>query len=383
VSENRLLATEKATAEEALKAHTLTQRRNEKAIETRDITLRDKDLEIQQLKSTLEWLQREVAKLTEANEGLTATNASLVASHAHEVSQSAEYKQQWEISAQDFRDLEEQHTQLAAGMEGIVRHEIDTALAEKNAELRRLRGELAVAQEKIKELQAQIIASARDDVLVFRDEDYFDAACQKLCQHVQQWVLRFSKFSDTRVCRLTSEIRDEKIADRFDNSILDGSDADTYLADRVKRRDVFMSVVMTMVWEYIFTRYLFGMDREQRQKLKTLEKQLTEVGPLSAVQRWRATTLTLLAKRPTFEMQRANDTEAVVQEVYHTLSKLLPPPRNLEASIQDSLRNVMRAAVELSIEMRTQRAEYIMLPPLQRSTILRVICFVRCTSMRH
>jgi len=55
----------------------------------------------------------------------------------------------------------------------------------------------------------------------------------------------------------------------------------------------------------------------------------------------------------------------VVQEIYHTLSKLLPPPRELEASIQESLRNVMRAAVELSIEMRMQRAEYIMLPPLQ------------------
>ncbi|KAL9107893.1 MAG: hypothetical protein Q9187_008367, partial [Circinaria calcarea] len=31
----------------------------------------------------------------------------------------------------------------------------------------------------------------------------------------------------------------------------------------------------------------------------------------------------------------------------------------------ESLRNVMRAAVDLSIEMRTQKAEYIMLPPLQ------------------
>jgi hypothetical protein len=372
VSENRLLATASATAEEALKAHVLTQRRNEKAIETRDISLRDKDLEIQRLKNILEGLQREVAELTKANEGLTAANAGLLASHEQEVKQSAEYKQQWESSVQDLRDLREQHNQLAAGMEGIVRHEIDSAiaekdaaLAEKNVELRRLCGELAVAQEKIKELQEQIIASTRYDVLVLRDEDYFEAACQKLCQHVQQWVLRFSKFSDTRVCRLIREIHDEKIADRFDNAILDGSDVDIYLADRVKRRDVFMSVVMTMVWEYIFTRYLFGMDREQRQKLKTLEKQLAEIGPQSTVQRWRATTLTLLAKRPIFENQRANDTEAVVQEIHHTLSRLLPPPPELEHSIQESLRNVMRAAVDLSIEMRTQRAEYIMLPPLQ------------------
>lgn len=63
--------------------------------------------------------------------------------------------------------------------------------------------------------------------------------------------------------------------------------------------------------------------------------------------------------------QRAQDTEAVVHEIYSTLSSLLSPPSHLQRQIQESLRNVMRLAVELSIEMRTQRAEYIMLPPLQ------------------
>jgi len=140
---------------------------------------------------------------------------------------------------------------------------------------------------------------------------------------------------------------------------------DIYLADRVKRRDVFMSVVMTMIWEYIFTRYLFGMDREQRQKLKQLEKNLSDVGPPSSVHRWRAMTLTLLSKRESFKGQRASDTEAVVQEIYSTLARFLPPPQALQGQIKESLRNVMKAAVDLSIEMRTQRAEYIMLPPLQ------------------
>lgn len=51
--------------------------------------------------------------------------------------------------------------------------------------------------------------------------------------------------------------------------------------------------------------------------------------------------------------------------IYATLSALLPPPKALEAQVQDSLRNVIRLAIDLSIEMRTQRAEYIMLEPLQ------------------
>jgi hypothetical protein len=95
---------------------------------------------------------------------------------------------------------------------------------------------------------------------------------------VQQWVLRFSKFSDTKACRLSSEVKDDRIEARLDDAILDGSDVDMLLADRIKRRDVFMSLVMSIIWEHVFTRYLFGMDKEQRQKLKSLQKTLTEVG---------------------------------------------------------------------------------------------------------
>lgn len=54
-----------------------------------------------------------------------------------------------------------------------------------------------------------------------------------------------------------------------------------------------------------------------------------------------------------------------MQEIYATLAKLLPPPSHLVNQVQNSLRNVMRLAVGLAIEMRCQRAEYIMLPPLR------------------
>lgn len=54
-----------------------------------------------------------------------------------------------------------------------------------------------------------------------------------------------------------------------------------------------------------------------------------------------------------------------MQETYNTLATLLPPPVQYQRQCQDSLRNVIRLAVDLSVAMRTQRAEYIMLPPLQ------------------
>ena len=197
-------------------------------------------------------------------------------------------------------------------------------------------------------------------------------------------MLRFSKFSDTRPCRLSVDIKDRKIEDRLDDAVLDGSDVDSLLADRVKRRDVFMSMTMSMLWEYIFTRYMFGLDQGQRQKLKLVEKQISEVGtssfhcddannsptklipgPQRAVALWRAVTLTLLSKRPAFKSQRQQDTEAVVQEIYSTLARLLPPPPHLQKQVVDSLRKVTTFAAELSIQMRTQKPEFIMLPPLK------------------
>jgi len=352
-AENRMLAEAKAQAERTLMSS-----------QHASSSLVEKDAEIDSLKRTLDWLQHEVQRLNEVNEGLTSANVTISRQHADRYSM---LETQHSATSRELQEARDAHKNLAAGMDGIVKNEVQNAVQEKDREIAQLRADLDAAKEQIREMQRQILDSKANDVdfLTIRDEDYFDNACQQLCQHVQQWVLRFSKFSDMRACRLTSEINNDKTIDRLDNAILDGSDVDTYLADRVKRRDVFMSMTMTMIWEFVFTRYLFGMDREQRQKLKSLEKILLEVGPKAAVHQWRATTLTLLAKRQAFAQQRDQDTQAVVHAILETLSEILPPPSHLEQQIEDQLTRVMKAAVDLSIEMRTQRAEYMMLPPLQ------------------
>lgn len=339
LAENRALADARAQAEQSLSY------RNTSAIT-------DRDAEIESLKASLQWLQNEVTRLTEVNEGLQSANSLLALQHNEK-----------------YTRLESQHTTATRELEehrGAKDQYVQTLQA-KDAEIQELRNQLEATKEQIREMKQQILATKPPDAdfLRLKDEDHFDHRCQQLCSHVQQWVLRFSKFSDMRACRLTSEINDEKIIDRLDNTILDGSDVDDYLSDRVARRDIFMSMTMNMIWEFVFTRYLFGMDREQRQKLKSLEKILTDVGPPHAVRQWRAITLTLLSRRPAFGDQRNQDTEAVVQAILQTLSMILPPPSNLESQIQSQLRRVMREAVDLSIEMRTQRAEFMMLPPLQ------------------
>ncbi|OTB06690.1 hypothetical protein M426DRAFT_54764 [Hypoxylon sp. CI-4A] len=339
IADNRALADAKVQAEAHLNQHTIT-------------AVTERDAEIESLKASLEWLRKEVTRLTEVNEGLNSANNVLALQH------NEKYGRLESQHASASRELEEQR---------FTRGQYAKTLEEKDAEIQELRAQLEATKEQVREMQRQILAAKPPDAefLRLKDEDHFDHRCQQLCSHVQQWVLRFSKFSDMRACRLTNEINDEKIIDRLDNAVLDGSEVDEYLSDRVRRRDIFMSMTMNMIWEFVFTRYLFGMDREQRQKLKSLEKLLTEVGPPQAVRQWRAVTLTLLSKRPAFGDQRNQDTEAVVQAIFQTLCMILPPPSNMESQIQSQLRRVMREAVDLSIEMRTQRAEYMMLPPLQ------------------
>ena len=341
----------------------------QEALNARDLQLREKDHEINQIRVMLQPMQEELTRLTEINGGLTEANRNLVddnnGRYATLQQEHAHAHEQWQSTSRELDGMRQEHGRLTTGMKEIVETEIATALADKNSEIRQLREELDVASEKIRALQVQIQSTKSRDFLAVRDDDYFDGACQKLCQHVQQWVLRFSKLSDNRICRLYVDVKDEKIEARLDNAMVDGSDVDKLLSDRTRRRDVFMSVVMTIVWEYIFTRYLFGMEREQRQKLKQLEKLLVEVGPPRAVAQWRATTLTLLSKRPSFAQQREFDTEAVTNEIFGLLCALLPPPANSEQQLLASLQKVIGIAVDLSIEMRTQRAEYIMLPPLQ------------------
>jgi hypothetical protein len=300
VAENRMLQDAKIKAEQAIQAagqdrevHSNSIRQATEAVASRDLAIQEKDMLIAQLRTTLEQLQQEVSRLTEENAQLSVQHQDLAATanlrHESLETENVHAQAQWQTSSRELEDLRTQHEELRGkhqllsdGMEQIVSDEIANALQDKDAEIQRLQEQLESAMEQIKTLQQDILTSKQgESFLTIRDEDWFDSACQQLCQHVQQWVLRFSKFSDGKACRLSSDIKDDKIRDRLDDAVLDGSDVDILLADRIKRRDVFMSLVMSMIWEYVFTRYLFGMDREQRQKLKTLEKTLTEVGKFS------------------------------------------------------------------------------------------------------
>ena len=358
-SENGLLQNAKSKAEKRLEEqardHSQQRRSYEDAIQEQKSYISKRDSTLKELNHVLDGLRQQVDDLTRANEELI---------QSREVADEGA-RQGWHETSRELGNLRMRHTQLASDHENIVAREVYAIREEKDLELQHLREELDKAKEEARELERQILASRSSEDIVERDEDYFDTQCQDLCRHLTSWVTRFSKLSDNKRCYQASEIRNEAHRDLYEDSMLDGSEVDDYLQDRHKRRDVFMSVTMSLIFKHIFARYLFGMDRDHRQKLKTLDKTLQEVGPPSAVHKWRATTLTLLSKRPAFQSQRETDSEGVVEDIWAVLSSALPPPPTSAQSAQcrESLGRIVNLAVDLSIDMRLQKAEYSMLPP--------------------
>ena len=71
--------------------------------------------------------------------------------------------------------------------------------------------------------------------------------------------------------------------------------------------------------------------------------------------------MTLLSQRSSFRSRLTAETEYVVTDIMRHLNFLLPPPPNHTGAAVVSLRVLLSRAVTLAIEMRTQRAEYVML----------------------
>ncbi|GLA14302.1 hypothetical protein AnigIFM62618_000678 [Aspergillus niger] len=200
--------------------------------------------------------------------------------------------------------------------------------------------------------------------LVIYDEDDFQHSLATLFGKCSRWVSMLLEHSNHAPCLSLGELN-EHIADRFRNAILDGSDVDGLLANPLYRKNTFISVTITMVWEFIFTRYLFGLERRIRSAIKRLEKELSQTLPQEAVHRWRATTLSLLAQDIELKEQQERDIEAISITIIDTLMSMLTVGRPHEPPLRNELHEVLRSAVDLSFEMRTQLADYIMLPPLQ------------------
>lgn len=246
-----------------------------------------RDREIRELKQNVDFYQAEVARLSEENDKLVAKNTGLTETvNKNLASLNRKYDRKREQLIQlskENTELQKQYSDLQTGMEKIVRHEIKAALQEKDVELERLRDELTKARGLVKKLQRDVAESAATDgnrYLSVKPEGYFLGACSNLLNSIQLWCSKFSGLSERKDCVSLHRLTDDWIRDRVESIILEDRGVRRLLKDRNRRHEVFTAIVMRIIRDSVFSRYLFGLDAEERQKLLSLEKTLEKSGRL-------------------------------------------------------------------------------------------------------
>lgn len=286
-AENTSLTHEKANIEKTL-SESIQRHKNDSAIFTRELEngkalLTEKDSEITELKKKLSYYREEVTRLSQANDSLTATNTSLSASYKFSYGALAgKYKRKQEqlVSlSKDHSELQASFSEMQTTMENVIRNQ----LQEKDFELDRLRDELAKAREEVRKLQQQATTRQDNKYLDTKDLQHFSGSCQQLYGSLKIWCNQFSSFSTGKKCVHVHRLKDEAVRDRVEDVMLDDRGVRRMLKDEKRRPEVFMAITMRMIWEHVFTRYLFGLEVEERQKLLTLEKTLAEVGTYNNV----------------------------------------------------------------------------------------------------
>lgn len=111
VSENRLLVAAREEAEDKLQNASVARRKSDRALNTRGVDLRDREAEVEQLRGSVDWLQKEVARLTHENEGWTAATAGLTAAQVYQLVGSRD------SSSRELDDLRSQYDHMSSGID--------------------------------------------------------------------------------------------------------------------------------------------------------------------------------------------------------------------------------------------------------------------------
>lgn len=192
------------------------------------------------------------------------TNTNLTTSYKvsyAELATKYEQKREQLVSlAMDHSELQAQFSKLQDG-ENIILNK----LQETDSELSRLR-------------EANQLSDAHGQS-TFQSEDlHFSSLCLKLFDSLNIWCNQFSSVFIGRKCTHIQRIPDDNARDRIESVMLDDGDVRRMLKDETRRPKVFMAVAMKVIWQHVFTRYLFGLDVSERQKLLSLEKAIAEGG---------------------------------------------------------------------------------------------------------
>jgi hypothetical protein len=288
-AENSGLVQQNANLSKTLSEVQATHKEAEAALNTKlddaQKVLADKISEIEELGKKLMWYQEEVERLTSTNESLVENNKGLVKNNkglstAYKMSQ-ANFTMRLEKKTAALAELSQEHADLQAryaALENNRSASLEKEIEQKDAELALLHAELQKAREEVRGLERKVMARQSNRYLDIKDPVHFAVSAEALFQEVQRWCEEFSRFSAGRRCTHVHRVTDEAIKERFENVMLDDRGVRRMLKDESRRATALSAILMRLIWEFVFTRYLFGLETEERQKLLSLERTLAEVG---------------------------------------------------------------------------------------------------------
>jgi hypothetical protein len=280
-NENTTLTQEKANLEKSLNHSRLAHQKSSAAlnekIEDATRVLREKQSQIEVLNKKIEWYQEEVIRLNNTNDSLSQTNASL---HGYKQNY-ASLTERYEHKQEKLIKISQEHSQLQSRFEEMeinIENRIKSEIKDKDVELEMLRVELVKAREEVKNLQRRIAGRQSNRYLDLKGPTHFVESCRILFNDVQRWCDDFSRMSAGRKCVHVHRVTDDAVKEKFENVMLDDRGVRSMLKDEARRPQVFTAILMRLIWEMVFTRYLFGLEVEDRQNLLALECTLAEVG---------------------------------------------------------------------------------------------------------
>lgn len=232
-----------------------------------------KFLEDMETNKKLDYYRGELARLSQNNDSLVVTNSSLETSYKFSYAAlAAKYerkREQLASIAKEHVQLQTNFSEMQAGMENVIRFE----LQEKESELNRLKDNLDKAKEEVRRLQLH--GWTGHDT---KDLHHFSSSCQQLFGSLTIWCSQYSSFSAGKKSTHVHRIVDESARSQIEDVMLDDRGVRKMLKNENRRPEVLMAITMRMVWEHVFTRYLFGLEVDERQRLLSLERTLAENG---------------------------------------------------------------------------------------------------------
>lgn len=127
---------------------------------------------------------------------------------------------------------------------------------------------------------SQVKSESRQDYMYLGTKDlcHFSSSCRQLLDLLRIWCDQFSRFSAGRTCVPITQISDEASRDHVEDVMLDDRGVRRMLEDEKSRSEVFVAIAMRVIWEQVFSRFLFGLGHGEVEKLLSLEKTLAQCG---------------------------------------------------------------------------------------------------------